>query len=358
MKPEIKIHNNSKSFEHYILAGDIGGTNTNMALMGADGENLSLLGDFTYPTAEISDFTDVVHHLKPLLAENWPKIEIRFCCIAAAGPIHDNACKLTNASWAIDGKLVTRQMGIPVRIINDFQAVCYGSTLLDPVNPEELIPLPRLNGYMPPISAHGLRCLAGAGTGMGVGFVVKDNHNVTAWPSEGGHVDFAPFDDESERLRLFIKEKIQKNPGAERVAAGPGMADLLRFFIHDQPDRDTPLLKKILASPEQDIPRLITSSRKESEECMHICRLFVRIYARFTANLCVTLLPKAGLFLAGGIAARMADVFLNDDLFIRTFELNHMDNIAEILKKIPVYIIKDYNISLYGSAVAALQEVT
>jgi glucokinase len=83
-------------------------------------------------------------------------------------------------------------------------------------------------------------------------------------------------------------------------------------------------------------------------------KLFVKMYGSFAGSLAVVFLPFGGIYLAGGIATKNEWLFLEDNLFMKYFEQNYNPILRPLLKKIPVYIVRDYSISLYGAANAAV----
>jgi glucokinase len=83
-------------------------------------------------------------------------------------------------------------------------------------------------------------------------------------------------------------------------------------------------------------------------------KLFVNMYGSFAGSLAVVFMPFGGVYLAGGIATKNEWLFLENNLFMKNFERNYNPNIRPLLKKIPVYIVRDYSISLYGAANAAV----
>ena len=116
------------------------------------------------------------------------------CCISGAGPVIDGRIFLTNAPWAIDAKAIESAYSMPTILINDFTAVSYGVILLDPTNPEQITRLPHGDGSLPSPQP-GVRVVVGAGTGLGVGYIVKVRNKIEAFPSEGGHVTLPVYDD-------------------------------------------------------------------------------------------------------------------------------------------------------------------
>jgi len=141
------------SYELVVLAGDIGGTNTNLALVGKKDGAFSILFDRHYKTKEEPSLFEPLRRFLAEAAREKPGLEPSTCCISGAGPVEDGRIALTNAPWGIDGPGIERAFGLPTRVINDFTAVSYGVLNLDPEDPKEITRLASPDGTVAPIGA-------------------------------------------------------------------------------------------------------------------------------------------------------------------------------------------------------------
>ena len=119
-------------------------------------------------------------------------------------------------------------------------------------------------------------------------------------------------------------------------------------------DKNDPVVVEILRLPDANKPAKISQHAADHEGCREVMLGFVRMYARFSASVASFLIPKGGFYLAGGISGKNLEFFTRDHLFVKTFERHCNPNILRVLQEIPLYVIKDYSISLYGAANAAL----
>jgi glucokinase len=333
----------------YILAGDVGGTNTNLAIMKRQGEKFSILLEHVTPSAEVKDFLDP---LKALINEGKTRgITIDLCSISAAGPIKNNTCQMTNADFFIDGGFIERETGIKTLLINDFIAISYGLPLLDIEDEKQILKVPH-PGRLYPKENGMVRVVVGAGTGLGMSTLVHVHDTYFALPAEGGHVDFAPWDDDTWQLKQYVAKEIGDAPGAELLISGSGIARIFRFLVEKEKATSEPGIQDILSSPVDRQPAMVSSSNHPL--CKKAMEFFVRLYGKYASNLALTTLPMRGLYLAGGIVTKNEKIFLQDDLFINAFEQNYNSIAGALLKDIPVYIIRDYSTSLYGAANAAV----
>ena len=335
-------------FEHLVLVGDIGGTNTTLAIIGHRSGRFSTVASFRVNSTDVLEFPNVV---RQVLGEIPHRPD--FCCFCAAGPVVNNRCKPTNLQWVVDGDEIQRSFGLKTSIINDFQAVCYGVPLLDTEDPEMVIPIPHPGGRLP-VSTGDSCAITGAGTGLGVGYLARLAGKFYSIPSEGGHTGFSPFDEETEELYRYIAGNYKTSPGTELFLSGKGMAGIFNFLKDKKGVAMKGILEEIDAAPDHEKPPLITKNTPTNHICQEIMRTFIRIYGNFASRVALFYLPTGGMFIAGGIVIRHAQRFLEGDLFIREFENSYNPLMRKVLESIPVYIVNDYSISLRGAAHAAL----
>ncbi len=342
----------------YILAGDIGGTNTSLALVQDDRGKYTIHSRKVYATQKLNNLAEAITPALEAFRQELGDIDIQAACLSIAGPVQNNRCVPTNIKWTLDGRDIEDRYGFPALVINDFTAICYGIPLLNPDNPDEITPLihpdgnfPRWKEYLPGV---GIQAVVGAGTGLGVGYLIEEQDRILALPAEGGHTDFAPFDDITLELRNWMTARNGAAPEPEMFVSGIGIANIFRF-MREEKGADSPELNRIADLPDVEKPPAISMSAKQDETCRLIMETFVKMYARTAHNLALSFIPRKGLFLAGGIAAKNKEFFIRDDLFMKNFLFNYQSSIRPVLESIPVYIVEDYKISLYGAAHAYVQ---
>ncbi|HTH14500.1 MAG TPA: glucokinase [Spirochaetia bacterium] len=343
-----------KKYRKLLLVGDVGGTNTNLGVAGEFNGKIDLILEVIFESATVTHFTSCVKKTMEVAREKYPNVSFDLCCISGAGPVKDNFCKLTNQNWVIDGNEIQRDLGVKTLIINDFSAISFGLPLLDVEDPKQIEVLKRADGTSPEAQGD-LRCVAGAGTGLGVGFLAKMGDRWRAFPSEGGHMDFADFDEDTRGFKNWIQDSIDLVPEYEMAVSGMGIKNLFYYFLEKEILRkDDPVVVAILREADVNKPAAISKASSAHEGCLRIMKTFVKIYARFASSVASFLIPKGGFYLAGGISGKNLEVFTKDNLFVSTFELHCNPNIRRVLQEIPIYVVKDYSISLYGAANAAL----
>jgi glucokinase len=341
------------NYDRIILAGDIGGTNTNLALVGETENKYTIILKCVFRSNKIDGVIDPLKEVIATAKKKIPSLKIDLCCISAAGPVEGNYCQLTNCNWDIDGDAIKKSIKIDTLIINDFLAIGYGIPTLDVNDPAQITRLPTTEGNFPQPGGT-TKAVVGAGTGLGVGFLTARDGKYRAHPSEGGHSGFAAFDDETTKLKEYVANKIGMAPGVELFVSGQGISNIYNYFKDKKDIEIEGVLKEIDQTKDEDKPALISKNARDNKICRDIMKLFIKMYGSFAGSLAIIFLAFGGVYLAGGIATKNEWLFLEDNLFMKNFETNYNPNIRPLLKRMPVYIIKDYSISLYGAANAAV----
>ncbi|GLH73276.1 glucokinase [Geothrix limicola] len=329
-----------------VLVADVGGTNLNLALLAPEEGRFRLLRKARFSTQDERSLLDPIRRF---LAAS-PALQPGRACFSAAGPVLQRCIRLTNAPWDIDGAALERELGIPVHLVNDFIALSCGVIQLDLTDPRQVTPLPHGDGSLPAADPRGLALVVGAGTGLGVGFITRTAQGTRAFPSEGGHIGLPLFDAETLALWQYLQEGLPGPPGAEMAVSGMGIGHLFRFLLDSGRVARTPETAAILALPVADQPAAISAQATANPACARTMALFVDLYARVCAELCAAFLPTGGLFLAGGIAAKNREHFLNEGRFMARFERNYRAHLDGLTRATPVYLVHDYDLSLYGAA--------
>jgi glucokinase len=328
-----------------LLAADVGGTKTLLALAEERGDGVRIVASERYPSADFPGFDDMVARF--LASHGDARGAPRAACFAVAGPIAADgvSAHVTNVGWHIDASRLAHRFGIPaVRLINDFQAQAYG---IDTLSPADLHVLqegtPR---------AHGVRTVIGAGTGLGMGQLVWQGGHYAALPSEGGHADFAPRGALQCALLAWLNDQYGDHVSIEHVLSGPGLSNIYRFLAAREPQRASAALARAMA--EGDAGAAI-SAFAFAEPADALARealdLFVAIYGAHAGSLALTLLPYGGLFISGGIAARIIDAITERKRFIDAF--NAKGIMSKLTATIPVAVVMNPDAGLHGALQAA-----
>jgi glucokinase len=372
-----------KKLETLLVAAHIGGTKARLCLVDPQTLSQNSFEDLYETRYAIGDFKDPVPLVQQFLKDarkylNLPSTPIpQKACLAVAGPVEDNECRMTHLNLRIDGNRLAQKLGMEegkLKLINDFQAVAYG--------------IPRLQSYdyktlqeVKP-EKDGLIAVIGAATGLGKSFLPKQLGGDLVYATEGGHTDFTRRTDlEFELSQYILKQILDENNqhleqvAVKRVVSGRGIVAIYRF-LRDHPQKENLLKKYQEIEDSPQIERMIKTWQEEDERCREIVdpaaviaagalfkrdrlcmktmQMFVEAYGAEVGNFALQFLPYGGLYVAGGITAQILPLILEGS-FLRAF-LNK-GRMKEILEKIPVYVIKNLNVGLMGAARYAAEKM-
>jgi glucokinase len=167
-------------------------------------------------------------------------------------------------------------------------------------------------------------------------------------------MSFSPFDEDSRSFCDYMTKKLGTQPGVEVFVSGLGISNMYEWWKATKGIPSNPLFQKIEETEPSDRPKYISRASDTDPVAAEMMRLFVKMLGRFASDVSALLLPLGGLYLAGGTVQKDMRWLERDHLFMKYFEKNYNPNIRPLLQKMPVYIIKDYSISLYGAANASL----
>jgi glucokinase len=350
-----------------VLAGDIGGTKTILRLVSAEAGGvgravplLTTLWEKTYASKSFSDLVPMVHlFLREVAKASVTSPSVDKAVFGIAGAVANNASELTNLSWTLSGERLQRELNIPrVSLINDFAASGYGIAGLQD---GQLAPLQA--GLPDPAAPIGV---IGAGTGLGEGFFIRDpDGTLRAFPSEGGHTDFAPRSDREFQLLNYLLEKHSlPRVSVERVVSGTGIASIYQFLRDTNPSKESAAMAEIYQIWSREIgkkDKTVDLSAEVSKAalaggdflCEQAMNLFISAYGAEAGNLALAILPYGGLYLAGGITPKILQM-LQQGAFMKAFL--RKGRMRPLLEKIPVYVILDPRVGLIGAALTAVKE--
>lgn len=328
-----------------VLAGDIGGTTTRLAVAESDGRQLRKLVAQRYESRAWPGLVEIAREFLVTFPESAAGIEA--ACFAVAGPVLEDEsgerAKVTNLPWQLDSRTLAQALGIArLRLINDFQGVGYG---IEALAPQDLVTLQAGTAR-----ARGTRAVLGAGTGLGQGLLVWCQGRYEALATEGGHVDFAPADELQIELLRELRPKYER-VSVERVLSGPGLAEIYRFLAA----RDRGGGAAAVAEPKTALPpdpAAVSQAALEASDPIAVAALdlFVRIYGAQAGNLALAVMATGGVYLAGGIAPKII-AKLQDGAFLEAF--NNKGRLRAITHAIPVHVIMNPEVGLLGAALAA-----
>jgi len=317
-----------------ILAGDVGGTKVHLALYDFTNGKLSYTRDKQYPAKDYSGLEIIV---KEFLAAD----KVSAACFGVPGPVRDGRLRLTNLPWTLDSRELAADLGIQhVFLINDLEANGYGIAEL---TSDQILTLSDGDG-----GQVGNRALIAAGTGLGEGLLTWNGHVHVPYPSEGGHTDYGPRNEDEIDLLRFLKQKYNGRVSYERVISGMGLTNIYEFLREVRGMEEPAWLAERIAAahdPNSVITEMALAAK--SEICEKALDMFVSAYGAEAGNLALKVLSVGGLYVGGGIAPRILEK-LKDGTFMKSF--TDKGRVSQLLINMPVRIILESKAALLGAA--------
>ena len=330
-----------------VIGADVGGTTTKLALARFEAGAPRTIERQVYPSAQYGSLEDVIAAFLSKAEVAPYAAALRGACFAVAGPVEHGRGSLTNLPWRPDEMEIAQRFRFPhVRVINDFAAAGYGIAYL---TADDLLTLQQGR----PIDREA-RVVVGAGTGLGVAILDWDADGWEVHASEAGHTDFAPIDPLQDQLLLYLR-RLFGRVAYERVISGPGLPRIVEFLEHDG---RTPRSAALAAAMREGDPaKAVTefAMRKRDDIAVRALDLFVRAYGAFSGNMALGTLAFGGLYIAGGIAPQIADKLV-DGTFTAAFA--EKGRFQKLLQTIPIYVVMNNQVGLYGALSVASKLVS
>ncbi len=328
----------------YILAGDVGGTKTDLALYHAadqaaeeEGRAMTLVREASFPSLRYPGLEEVID---VFLDRQAP---VRAAAFGIAGPVLDGKVTTTNLAWQVEATRLARRLnGAQVRLMNDLEATAHGALSLAP---EEI------QSLNPGLARRGHRAIIAAGTGLGQAFLFWDGQQYRAAATEGGHVDFAPRNTLEERLLGYLRRRYTR-VSYERLVSGSGLGQICRFLVEEEGRALTAGVAKRIqtADPAAVIGQAGVSA--ECPTCEAAVEIFLSIYGAQAGNLALTVMSLGGVYVGGGIIVKLLPK-VGHGAFMRAFV--DKGRFASLMEEIPVRILLNPKTSQIGAAQAALR---
>lgn len=320
-----------------LLAGDIGGTKTNLAIFSSKAELRKPLVEASYPSASYPSLEAVISEFLSHATSS-----ISRASLGVAGPVIEGRANITNLPWVIDEKQLQASLHIPsVCLLNDLDAMAHFVPFLEPADLLTLtVSKPETNGTL---------ALIAPGTGLGEAFLTWEGTRYQAHASEGGHTDFAPINPLEIELLRFLLTRFE-HVSYEQVCSGIGLPNIYAYFKENTSLEEPFWLQEQLNAVKDPTPVIVDGAINRATECP-ICvvtlKTFVSILGAEAGNLALKVLATGGMYIGGGIPPRILS-FLKDEVFLQSFR--QKGRLADLLANIPVHVITNTGAVLLGAA--------
>lgn len=321
-----------------LLAGDIGGTKTNLAIYSLEAGLHAPLAEATLPSRRYATLNALVGDF--LKQCGYPSIE--HAVFGVAGPVVQGRAEVTNLPWRLEESELRAALQVTaVYLLNDLQAIASAVPFLEPQDVHTVH-----EGKSVP---HTPMAVVAPGTGLGEAFLLWDGHRYRAYPSEGGHTSFAPMDDEQVEMLRFLRRRFD-HVSYERVCSGLGIPNIYAFYKETGRCAEPGWLAEALATAEDITPLVVQNALNRPQDC-EICvrtvAMFVSVLGAEAGNLALKVLATGGVYLGGGIPPRILPA-LTDGRFHEAFL--DKGRFRQLLKNVPVHVILNPKVALMGAA--------
>ncbi|HYW27500.1 MAG TPA: glucokinase [Terriglobales bacterium] len=325
-----------------LLVGDIGGTKTDLAVVGSQGGPRQRLAHRRYPSREYDGLEDMVRAFR----SEFGGLDIQSACFDVAGPVVDGRAQLTNLPWQLDEVVLARDLDLRhAWLVNDLVATAAAVPLL---GAEELYVVQdgeRLPG--------GAIAVLAPGTGLGEAFLTFDGFGYRPQASEGGHSAFSPADELEVGLLRFLWGRFER-VSVERVASGIGIPNLYDFLRDERGMAESPALAAVLDGASDRTHPIIEAGIDPASPdplAQATVDLFLQVLGTEAANLALKVLATGGIYLAGGIAQRLCER-LPASGFLDA--MRRSGRFRATLERVPVAIVRG-EVALLGAASVGLR---
>lgn len=314
-----------------ILAGDLGGTKSNLGLYDVQSGKLARVTTKRYATQEHKSLEEVVTDFLAVT-----KAKVTAASFGIAGPVVQNRVHATNFPWIVDGAAMAKHLGVGrVRLLNDLEAAAFGIGVMEPSDMEVIhagVPAPQAN-----------RVVIAAGTGLGEAILFWDGKQHLPMATEGGHADFAPHTDQQADLWKFLKTR-EEFVSIEAILSGGGFKRVHEFL--------NPSMRHDFDVAGVDPAPGITVRGLSGEcpVCAATLDLWVDIYGSEAGNLAVRAVARGGIFVTGGIAVKVLPKMTNGRF---AAAVKDKEKLGAFLEQIPVVIVLNEDCPLMGAAFVA-----
>jgi glucokinase len=325
-----------------ILAGDLGGTKTLLGIFEPVPGGLRSVREERFLSGEHANFGEI---LASFLAREGAKAKLSGASFGVPGAVFDGRSHATNLPWVLEESALSQTLGAPVKLLNDLEATAYGMLFLAP---EQLRVLqvgsrPRLRGNVAVIAA---------GTGLGEAMLYFDGKQHHPVASEGGHADFAPFDDDEIELLRWLRTKWKGHVSYERILAGPGLHNVYQFLRERRNYREPASVTEKLSHGDPNVAITELALAGEDPLAEETLGMFSRIYGAEAGNLAMRWLAIGGIFVGGGIAPKILPV-LEKGGFLERF--TNKGRFTPLMQSLELSISLEPRTALLGAAHYALR---
>ena len=317
-----------------ILAGDIGGTHARLAFFEASNGRLNLVNEEAFPSRDYPGLEEIVSNFV-----HKKSMGVDAACFGIAGPVRNGRAQVSNLPWVVESSRLASELNLrSTFLINDLEANAWGIGGLDRSDSKVL--------NAGASCAQGNQAVIAAGTGLGEAGMFWDGKQHQVFACEGGHGDFGPRNALEVELLRYLMDKFGR-VSCERVLSGPGLVNIYNFLRDTGRGEEPQWLAEKLAAGDAAATISKAGLDGTSPLCEQALDMFVSIYGAEAGNLALKLFATGGVFVSGGIAPKILPKITGKSFLDAFVDKGRM---RPLLEAIPVYVVLNENIGLFGAA--------
>ena len=325
-----------------ILAGDIGGSKTWLALFSSHNGQLEMIRQQQF----VSPGHDSLQAVIDIFLHDNEDGKLSSACFGVPGAVINGQCRTTNLPWTVSAAQLQQHLSLAqVSLINDLAAMAFGMLHLPDEDFIELNP--------DASQQTGNRAVIAAGTGLGEALLVWDGKHYLPVATEGGHSDFAPQTDQQDALLRWLRKRYPEHVSYERILCGDGTGHLYDFLRDNEFGAAAASIENLPTDADRGAAISACALQQENALCVEALRLFIEIYAAEAGNLALKSLALGGIYIGGGIAPKILRA-INPAQF--TDQFTSKGRFSEMLRGIPVKLSTNTQAGLIGAAWFAQQD--
>ena len=333
-----------------ILAGDIGGTKTLLAIYNFANYGLNKLYQKKYKSLEWESFDSIISDFIENLPSNIKSPQEG--CIGVAGIVTNTCCKVTNLKWEISSKEICEIAKLKsFELINDFSVLIYGLRYLKENQYINIQGTPKNSNY----NENSLIAILGAGTGLGIARGLMNKNEIIALPSEGGHREFSPRNETEWVISKWLKKEFNlKRLSLEKVVSGSGLGNIARWRLMQDDANEHPLRSiadNFHTSNNVDFSQLASDYANSGDSLMiEALEIWLSAYGSAAGDMALQELCYGGLWIGGGSTIKQLKG-IKSSIFLESFK--NKGRFRNVLEKLPVMALTDPEVGLFSAGCRA-----
>ena len=333
-----------------LLAGDIGGTKTLLAIYKWEG-GLNKQYQKKYRSSEWNSFYEIISDFISKIPRDIENPS--HGCIAVAGRVVNKFCEVTNLDWEINSDKILETAKLKsFELINDFSVLLHGIKYF---NESQYINI-QGQGEVKNLHKNNLIAILGAGTGLGFSRGLISPNEIKILPSEGGHREFAPRTEKEWELSQWLKKDLNlKRLSLEKIVSGTGLGNIARWRLMQDDAKEHSLrnfAENYLSNHSKiDFAEMASNYSNSGDKLMReALNIWLNAYGSAAGDLAIQELCYGGLWIAGGATIKQIKG-IKSMTFLKSFR--NKGRFSDFVEKLPVMALIDPESGLFSAGCRA-----